>query len=286
MRTRANAAAVIGALALSALALPSAAQADTQPSAAASRHMAAFAAKSGPGDTVNEPTQVTKVLINGGKDIVVGVSATVKVKVAITVTDPKGVSDADVFLWHGSTTATSDGFIDTDDISGDNFAKCVAVNATTSNCSQTISINPKTDLWAGSASAGSWKVSVAGIGNTGGFFQKSVYQTQRIQRASRLTVNAAPEPVKKGKPITATGKLDRANWDDFQYHGYASQPVKLQFRKKNSSTYTTVKTIKTNVYGNLKTTVKAVQDGYWRYVFTGTSTTPAVTTAGDYVDVR
>ncbi|WP_329120960.1 DUF5707 domain-containing protein [Streptomyces sp. NBC_01465] len=261
MRIRATVAALTGALALSALALPSAAQADT----------------------VNEPTKVTKVVVNGGKDIVVGVSATVKVKVVITATDPKGVADADVFLWHGSEN-NNDGFLSADEVPGADYAHCVAVNATTSTCTQTISINPKTAYWSSNV-AGTWKVAAAAIGNTG-FYQKSVYQTQRVQRASSLTVNAAPEPVKKGKTITVTGKLSRANWDDFHYHGYASQPVKLQFRKKNSSTYTTVKTIKTNVYGSLKTTTKAVQDGYWRYVFTGTSTTPAVTTAGDYVDVR
>ncbi|MFF3535203.1 calcium-binding protein, partial [Streptomyces sp. NPDC002466] len=32
--------------------------------------------------------------------------------------------------------------------------------------------------------------------------------------------------------------------------------------------------------------VKASVDGYWRYSFAGTSTTPTVTTAGDFVDVR
>ncbi|MEE1768313.1 calcium-binding protein, partial [Streptomyces sp. JV185] len=45
-------------------------------------------------------------------------------------------------------------------------------------------------------------------------------------------------------------------------------------------------TIKSSSVGNLKTTVKASVDGYWRYSFAGTSTTPAVTTAGDFVDVK
>jgi len=107
-----------------------------------------------------------------------------------------------------------------------------------------------------------------------------------VQRASKLTVNAAPEPVKKGKPLTVTGKLSRANWEDNMYHGYAGQSVKLQFRKKGSSTYTTVKTIKTDSTGNLKTTVTAAGDGYFRYSFAGTSTTPAVSAAGDFVDVQ
>jgi hypothetical protein len=62
--------------------------------------------------------------------------------------------------------------------------------------------------------------------------------------------------------------------------------VKLQFRKKGSSTYTTVKTIRTNSTGNLKTTVKATVDGFFRWSFAGTSTTPAVNAAGDFIDVQ
>jgi hypothetical protein len=62
--------------------------------------------------------------------------------------------------------------------------------------------------------------------------------------------------------------------------------VKLQFRKKTSSTYTTIKTIKTDSTGNLKTTTTATVDGYFRYSFAGTATTPAVNATGDYVDVQ
>jgi hypothetical protein len=62
--------------------------------------------------------------------------------------------------------------------------------------------------------------------------------------------------------------------------------VKLQFRKKGASAYTTVKSVITDGSGNLKTTVKAATDGYWRYSFAATSTTAAVNATGDYVDVR
>ncbi|MFD9068723.1 calcium-binding protein, partial [Streptomyces lasiicapitis] len=64
------------------------------------------------------------------------------------------------------------------------------------------------------------------------------------------------------------------------------QPVQLQFKKKGASSYSTVKTVKSDRKGNLKTTVKASADGTFRYVFAGTSTTPAVTSAGDAIDVR
>jgi hypothetical protein len=38
-------------------------------------------------------------------------------------------------------------------------------------------------------------------------------------------------------------------------------------------------------YGNLKATATATYDGYWRFSFAGTTTTPAVNATGDYVDV-
>ncbi|CAM5717141.1 Calcium-binding protein OS=Streptomyces alboniger OX=132473 GN=CP975_15560 PE=4 SV=1 [Streptomyces alboniger] len=44
--------------------------------------------------------------------------------------------------------------------------------------------------------------------------------------------------------------------------------------------------MKSDSKGNLSTTVKASADGYFRYVFAGTSTTPAVTSTSDFVDVQ
>jgi hypothetical protein len=62
--------------------------------------------------------------------------------------------------------------------------------------------------------------------------------------------------------------------------------VKLQFKKKGSTTWSTLKTIKTSSTGALKTTVKASADGYFRYTFAGNSTTAAVTSASDFIDVK
>ena len=82
-----------------------------------------------------------------------------------------------------------------------------------------------------------------------------------------------------------TGALSRANCDTHKYTGYSGRSVKLQYRPKNSSVYTTLKNVTTSSTGALKTTVKATADGYYRYTFPGTSTTRAVSAAGDYVDV-
>ncbi|MFD9863531.1 DUF5707 domain-containing protein [Streptomyces alboflavus] len=261
MRTRATATVVAasGALALSALAVPAAQAADS----------------------VKGDTKITKVVVNGGKDIVVGTS-TKRVTVTVTGTDPKGIKDAMAILWRG--TEFEPGRL-TGVIAPDDEAKCTKVDATTGTCKVVLSASPR-ELANGNA--GRWKV-MAGLlakGSAENHVIKETYTTVSVKRAAKLTVNASPEPVKKGKTITVAGALTRANWDTKKYAGYTQQPVKLQFKKKGASAYSTVKTVKSDRKGNVKTTVKASVDGTFRYVFAGTSTTPAVTSAGDAVDVR
>ncbi|MFI6725187.1 DUF5707 domain-containing protein [Streptomyces atratus] len=294
MRIRATVAAVTGALALSALAIP-AAHADDRsvpnlhkPTSAAEVFgtTAKGSSKAAAATTAAtaEPV-ISKVVVNGGKDIVLGTTALKTISISLTASHASGVVDAYADLWHG-TDPSSENTIDGAILPNEDAATCTKVSATTSTCKLTFTIDPRYDLYKNSL-AGTWHVTAAALaGNNTDFAYTDFYSTARVQRLSALTVNAAPEPVRKGGTITATGKLSRANWEDHAYHGYAGQPVKLQFRKKTSSTYTTVKTIKTNSTGNLKTTVTASVDGYWRYSFAGTSTTPAVTTAGDFVDVR
>ncbi|WP_405657712.1 DUF5707 domain-containing protein [Streptomyces sp. RK9] len=258
MRTRATVVAVSGALALSALAVP-AAQADS----------------------VKGDTKITKVVVNGGKDIVVGTSAK-KVTVTVTGTDPKGIKDGMAILWRGTKFEPGHlkGIVDPA-----NEAKCTKVDATTGTCKLVLKATPRK---LGNGNAGSWKV-MAGLlanGRAENHVIKETYTTVGVKRAAKLTVNASPEPVKKGKAITVAGALTRANWDTKKYAGYTQQPVQLQFKKKGASAYTTVKTVKSDRKGNLKTTVKASVDGTFRYVFAGTSTTPAVTSADDAIDVR
>ncbi|MFH8474662.1 hypothetical protein [Streptomyces sp. NPDC018000] len=310
MRTRATVAAVTGALALSAFVIPSAAQADDAhrstvsdvARAAQSTSGADSGAKAGARSlaAASTPGQLdltfSKFTVNGGKPIVVGTSATKTVPTTFTVTHAADVNifasdfKLDVNLYRGSFDAP------TNELYGDVDPTCKAVSSTVATCKGQIAVWPQYDLMS-NADATTWKAMGFAVDYNGedpmnpdvskiGFALQDGLGTARVQRLSKLTVNAAPEPVKKGGTITVTGKLSRANWETFKYQGYTGQSVKLQFRKKGSSTYTTVKTIKSSSTGDLKTTVKASVDGYWRYSFAGTSTTPAVSATGDFVDVR
>ncbi|SDT22399.1 hypothetical protein SAMN04488543_3351 [Friedmanniella luteola] len=109
--------------------------------------------------------------------------------------------------------------------------------------------------------------------------------TFRLLRAARLTANASPEPVRRGKPVTVAGTLTRANWETLRYAGYTGRDVRLQFKPAGGA-WATVGTATSSGGGKLATTVEAGRDGCFRYVFPGSSTTAKAVSATDCVDVR
>ncbi|MFF4271093.1 hypothetical protein [Streptomyces sp. NPDC001536] len=270
MRNRATLAvvsAVTGALALTALAVPAAQAATT----------------AGPAVTFSA------LKVNSGKNIVVGTTTQVTVTATYTVTKPATLAASSFqtgpVLYRGDTL----GMNSDDLLLGDDPGTCTASSSTVLTCTAKIEFRPDATDEDGdlvNSEAGTWKLGALAADENGGLTWQGGLGTTHLQRKSTLTVNASPEPVRKGRTITVTGKLSRANWESNKYAGYATQPVKLQFRKKGSTTYTTVKTIKSSSTGTLSTTVTASVDGYYRYSFAGTTTTPAVSATGDYIDVQ
>ncbi|MET7287826.1 hypothetical protein [Streptomyces sp. NPDC005573] len=260
MRIRATVAAVTGALALSAFAVPAAQAATTAPD-----------------------VTFSNVKVNGGAAVNLGATSSATLKVTYTVTHPSTQSMSGVetgpVLYRGASVSDPD-----TGISPDGPGTCTTVNSTTLNCSDTITLKAS-ELYnsdAGTFTVGAFAYDTKSDAEK----DQGSLGTLPVRRFSKLTTDAAPEPVKKGKTLTVTGTLTRANWEDGKYHGYTGQSVKLQFRKAGTTTYTTLKTVTTSSTGGLKTTVTAGSDGYYRYSFAGTSTTTAVSAAGDYVDVQ
>ncbi|MGV9422206.1 calcium-binding protein [Streptomyces sp. NPDC003674] len=199
--------------------------------------------------------EVGGATVNSGHDVVVGITRNVRFPVTVTGSDDPGLVFADVDLKgpHGGFY-TTDAFCET-------ATACTTVF--TVNAHPAPGSDDPVDL--ANANAGTWSVdALADLGNGESVFAPRV-GSFGLKRAARLTVDAAPEPVAKGARITVTGKLVRADWDTYRYAGYAGQAVRLQFRPKNSSTYTTVATVNTGGTGSLRTTVKAVKDGYRVY---------------------
>ncbi|MER7481693.1 hypothetical protein ABTX60_29370 [Streptomyces sp. NPDC126510] len=284
MHMRATVAAVSGALALSALVVPAAHAADAP---SGKQAFSSASADAGTGTTASTlDVTFSNVKVNSGKNIVVGTTNVVSVPVTYSVTHAADLdTSSDNFatgplIYHGSSVDAADNLFISDDP-----ATCTAASSTVLNCKGVISIRPADgDLY--NSDAGTWGAGALAVTSDDEEKMQGGLGTTKVQRYSKLTVNAGPEPVYKGKTITSTGKLSRANWEDNAYHGYTNQPVKLQFRKAGTSTYTTVKTVYSDKYGNLKATATAAYDGYWRFSFAGTTTTPAVNATGDYVDVK
>ncbi|MCL7425200.1 calcium-binding protein [Streptomyces sp. YS415] len=286
MRIRATVAAVTGALALSALAVPFA-QADSRDAASLDRPSAAerfgaSSAKSAYNTAAAAPT-VSNVTVNAGKNLVFGTTTVKTFEVSLTATHESGIADAYMDLWHGTDPASDiDGYLPPNEEAAD----CTPLSATTSTCKLTITGDTYDDLLDNSL-AGNWHVTAAALANDGSEYWNDFYSTHKVQRTSKLTVNASPEPVKKGKTITVSGRLTRADWETLGYSGMPSgQSAVLQFRKKGSTTYSNVKGIKTTTGGYLKTTVTASTDGYFRFTYAGITSTAPATATGDFVDVQ
>jgi hypothetical protein len=313
MHIRATVAAVSGALALSAFVVPAAHAADSAASYRAdvakvleAAHSASAQSASGKtaftattaADAAPYALNVTFSNLKVGSAIKVGTTNDVAVPVTYTLTHGSDVdiTASDFF----SSPEIYKGSYDLPDnlLLGDNPATCTATSSTTASCKGNVDIHPADgDLL--NSDAGTWSAGAFAIAYNGqdpesstfdpskvGYAEQGGLGTTKVQRYSKLTVNATPEPVYKGKTLTATGKLTRANWETNTYKGFTNQPVKLQFRKAGTSTYTTIKTVYSDSYGNLKATTTANYDGYWRFSFAGTTTTPAVSATGDYVDVK
>lgn len=306
-------AAVSGALALSAFVVPAAHAADSAASYRAdvakvleAAHSASAQSASGKtaftattaADAAPYALNVTFSNLKVGSAIKVGTTNHVAVPVTYTLTHGSDVDITASDFYSGPELYK--GSYDSPDslLLGDNPATCTATSSTTASCKGDIDIYPADgDLL--NSDAGTWSAGALAVAYNGqdpesstfdvtkvGYAEQGGLGTTKVQRYSKLTVNATPEPVYKGKTLTATGKLTRANWETNTYKGFTNQPVKLQFRKAGTSTYTTIKTVYSDSYGNLKATTTANYDGYWRFSFAGTTTTPAVSATGDYVDVK
>jgi hypothetical protein len=262
MRKLAVGTAVCGALALSALAVPSA-------------------------QALTPDITFSNVVVNGGKAITVGTTSTVTVPVTYTITRSADVQFEDVIamveLYRGASFTTAENVLGPGDA-----PTCTAVNDTTQNCAGDITIDPQSDLYE-AADATTWKA-VGEYMHTDDdgveYIARNTGATATLKRAAKLTTNATPEPVSQGSTLTVKGSLTRASWSSGSYTGYSGQSVTLQFKPAGGSTYTDVKTVTSGTAGALSTTVTASADGYYRYKFAGTSTTAAKTSTADYVDVR
>jgi len=243
----------------------------------------AFAGPAPQGDEQVGAVRVSGIVLNAGKPVKLTDATEQEFTARFTATDPAGIARGGMHLYKGS--------YDTPDavLRAYTPATCTEVDVTTATCEVRFTgLNPRRDLGRNSL-AGAWKIAAWAESKDGtSYTDLHAAKTVSVLHDALLTTDATPEPVAKGRPLTITGKLSSANWETTTggYPGLAGAKVTLQFRKAGTSAYTSVKTVTTDRSGNLKTTVKATSDGYWRYTFPGSPVAAPITAEPDYVDVR
>ncbi|WP_371660329.1 hypothetical protein [Streptomyces sp. NBC_00280] len=241
---------------------------------------------------------LSDLVINNGKPIVVGTSRVVEPPTSFNIALPAGYSTsnpsrylAHPFLYRGNiATAANTG----ENYLGPGGYTCYELDSQRARCEGAMYIDPPArDEIDSNSDATKWKIGVvlrlypAGDGPVVAEEYETRSGSVSLRRAAKLTVaDATPEPVAKGKKITLTSKLTRANWTTQKNGPYAGSTVSLQFRAKNATTFKTLKKVTTNSAGALRTTVTASTDGFFRWVYYGNTTTGTATSGQDYIDVR
>jgi hypothetical protein len=233
-----------------------------------------------------DSTTVSGVTVNGGNSARVGTTNTQTVTVKWKVNGGSMLYGSHASIWRGADQESGlEQWMNSEEFDAD-IDPCVQSGDTTFSCTATFKLDPLNYLT--NEDAGAWKINLWAITDAATDVDTANAKTWYLQRWSRLSTNAAPEPVAKGKTITITGTLERANWDTHKYAGYTQQTVRLQERSLTGS-YATTSSHSTgtgSLAGVEKQTRTATADRCYRYKFEGTTTTPPVTATGDCVDVR
>jgi hypothetical protein len=240
----------------------------------------AFAGPAAPPDETVGATKISNVVVNGGRDLAFGTSGGASFTATFTASDPSGIADGDAYLYHGAYQAP-DGVL-----LPNGPADCARVSDATSVCTARFAMDVRVDA-ARNVLSGGWRVAAWARASDGkSLADRHAAGAFAMKRTTKLTVNATPEPVKKGKTITVAGALTRAGWESWTFQGYGPVNATLQFKKVKTTAWKNVKTVKTSGSGALKTTVKAASDGWFRWIFAGDAASTAVNSSTDYIDVK
>ncbi|MGW3767185.1 hypothetical protein [Actinomadura verrucosospora] len=133
---------------------------------------------------------------------------------------------------------------------------------------------------------GRWRVRVVAYNASGkALGSREDYWYEKFDTAIQ-SYNAAPEPVRAGRPIAVSGRLKRLNDFATGYTVYPGKAIRVYFRPQGSASWTYMGSAKTARDGRFQKAFTAKQDGYWRAYFPGTSNFDRQKSADDFVDVR
>lgn len=110
-------------------------------------------------------------------------------------------------------------------------------------------------------------------------------QERQVPADTRIVkFNAYPEPVRYGRYVKNSGKLQI--WDGDHWVAYDHVKVALYFKRAGHANWEYVKTTTTNGSGKFWTKVKAWHSGHWKIRFKGNGEAEATASRSDYVKVK
>lgn len=228
-------------------------------------------------ETVGAVT-VTDVSVNGGRVVAPPVGDYADYPARFTVSDPSGIADTFLYLYRGSY-ARPDGVI-----TGWK-PQCTQVNATTSTCETTISIDARRTLGRNDLS-GEWKVAIGARSLDGrSFTERSAVGSALVLRQSRVTMTA-PAQATKGKLFAVQGIAGLVDWSTGRWNALKGRPVQLEYRKPGVTAWTVAAKVTADASGIVKATPKAEFDANWRWLMPRTGEIGAAASPVFFVDVR
>ncbi|GAA3919542.1 hypothetical protein GCM10022244_30790 [Streptomyces gulbargensis] len=220
--------------------------------------------------------RITKVVVNGGKDIVLATAAK-RVTVTATISEDSALEQ----VWLDLENRTGDRL----NFHASRQATCSAAG-TVKTCTTTLTLDPRSDMVHNSLAGPANWTAYAQAKARDGDFDSDYFPSVAVRRLVAVSGDAGPEPVRKGAALTVTGRLTAANWNTHSWTALAGRPVQLQFCKSPCTSYSTVRTVTSPSTGALRATVTASADGYWRWYHPAPVWATAASSPADHVDVR
>ena len=262
MRVRIAAPVLTGALVLGALAVPTAAFAET-----------------------------AKPVITGAvsPSITLGLSGTITMGVTVSAADASGIKaiyaepyPVALSQEYGSVPTAAE----LKSNGSDNLLKVESSTATTQKAGRLEREAVPSSAGLPNEMAGTWGFAVLVVAKNGATTFNPKAATFAWARADQLTSKVSATQVRKGTDLTVKGQLNRVNWTSHVYQGYGAQPVLLEFRKSGSAAWTTVERVTSSRTGALSATVKDDANGSWRYVYAGNATSGSAASTQTWVGLK
>ncbi|MET9850899.1 hypothetical protein [Streptomyces ossamyceticus] len=230
------------------------------------------------------PPEILGVSVNGGRPLVLGPGQSVTFQVTMTARADVGIHRHGVEInLFGPGGQPLDGL-------SEPAPRCSPTGATNAVCTEWFRIDTGsaqvTNDWAGG-----WRVWALVASNTidedpdNSITTRSFPDALKVQRKSKLTFVASPNPVAAGRDVGMLGRLTVADWETDAYTGRSGQPVALEFCASPCRVVEPVRSLTTGPSGITGTSEPVTRDGSWWLRYRGTDLFSGTFSPGVLVDV-